>query len=190
MIKWKEVNTVSNYISFFRLLLAIPFWILADHLNDGDVRYYLFGLCLFASFTDILDGYVARHYNQTSETGKIIDPLADKIAIAVLVFKLYLIGEITPGYFYLIISRDLLIFIGGIIVTKMIGKVLPSNVLGKAAVTNIGIVILLIILQVDRTSIFFSGLYYLSILLIVVSFIAYTLRAVEFLKRREYGSVR
>jgi CDP-diacylglycerol--glycerol-3-phosphate 3-phosphatidyltransferase len=169
--------------------MAIPFWFLPDYFNDSSIRYYLFALCVFGAVTDILDGYIARRFNQVSEAGKIIDPLADKVAIGVLVFKLFLIGEIPAMYFYLIIGRDLLIFIGGIVVTRIIGKVLPSNVLGKAAVVNIGIVLLLIILEVNRDSLVFTSLYMLSIILIIISFIAYTIRAVEFLKRKEYGSV-
>jgi CDP-diacylglycerol--glycerol-3-phosphate 3-phosphatidyltransferase len=168
--------------------MAIPFWYIPEYLNVGSTRFYLFALCIFGAVTDILDGYIARRFNQVSEAGRIIDPLADKVAIGVLVFKLFIIGEIPAFYFYLIIGRDLLIFVGGIIVTRIIGKVLPSNVLGKAAVVNIGIVLLLIIIEMDRESLIFMSLYWLSILLIIISFIAYAVRAIEFLKRNEYKS--
>jgi Phosphatidylglycerophosphate synthase len=53
---------------------------------------------LFAASTDMLDGYLARKLNQVTEVGKIIDPLADKAAMALIVIKLYLIGEIS-GFF-------------------------------------------------------------------------------------------
>ncbi len=59
------------------------------------IRYITFALCVFAAATDMLDGYLARKLNQVTEVGKIIDPLADKAAMAVIVVKLFLIGEIS-----------------------------------------------------------------------------------------------
>ena len=91
--------------------------------------------------TDVLDGYLARKLNQVTEVGKIIDPLADKAAMAVIVVKLFSIGEISAFFFLLIIIRDLLIFIGGIYVSKKLGRVLPSNKLGKLTVLFIGFVV-------------------------------------------------
>ncbi|MCK7524307.1 MAG: CDP-alcohol phosphatidyltransferase family protein [Ignavibacteriales bacterium] len=55
--------------------------------------------CVFAATTDMLDGYLARKLNQVTEVGKIIDPLADKAAMAVIVVKLFLIGEISTFLF-------------------------------------------------------------------------------------------
>jgi cardiolipin synthase len=184
MLKLKEINTASNYLSLLRLFLAIPFWIMLDHFNDSDFRYMLFALTLFASLTDIMDGYLARKMNQITEFGKIIDPLADKVCIAVIIIKLYLIHQIPSYYFSLIIGRDILIFLGGIYLTKKLGKVLPSNMLGKITVLIIGIVILLIMLQVDKTSFYYKSIYGISLILIVVSFVAYALRAYEFLKAK------
>ncbi len=182
IIKLSEINTWSNLLSIFRLLMAIPFWFLLDYFEDPTIRLITFALCLFASFTDILDGYLARKLNEVTEFGKIIDPLADKIAIGVIVIKLFLIGEIPAYYFWMILLRDVLIFTGGIFITRKIGKVLPSNILGKITVIIIGIVILLILLNVDRTSLIFIILYYSSIALIFISFFGYTIRAFEFIK--------
>jgi CDP-diacylglycerol--glycerol-3-phosphate 3-phosphatidyltransferase len=186
---YKEIYTKSNFISFFRLLLAIPLWFLLDGFDSPDIRYITFAVCLVASFSDILDGYLARKYNEVTEFGKIIDPLADKIAVGVLIIKLYLIGEISTYYFLMIILRDIIIFLGGIFVAKRIGRVLPSNVLGKITVIVIGIVILLIILKLDRSSLAYRAFYGSSIVLIFASLIGYVIRAREFLKRKNYESV-
>jgi CDP-diacylglycerol--glycerol-3-phosphate 3-phosphatidyltransferase len=184
MIKLKEINTVSNYLSLLRLLLAIPFWIMLDHFNSPFFRYILFSLTLFASLTDIMDGYLARKMNQVTEFGKIIDPLADKVCVGLIITKLYFIHEIPAYYFFMIIGRDILIFIGGILLTKKLGRVLPSNMLGKITVLVIGIVIILILLQVDKMSVYFKSIYGISLLLIIVSFAGYALRAFEFLKAK------
>lgn len=189
MIKLNKINTVSNYISFLRLLLGIPFWFLLTEFQNPSLRYAAFALTIFASLTDILDGYFARKFNQVTEWGKIIDPIADKVCMGIIILKLFLINEIPGYYLAMILGRDLLIFTGGILVSRKLNKVLPSNMLGKLTVIIIGIVILLIMLQIDRTTFFFKLFYGLSILLIFASLIGYTIRATEFLRKRKYGSV-
>lgn len=185
----EEISTPSNFLSLLRLVMAVPLWYLLDHLGDPGMRLIIFSVCIIAAATDILDGYLARKYDQVTEFGKIIDPLADKVAVGVIIIKLFAIGEIPLYYFLMIILRDLLIFIGGIFVSRILGRVLPSNVLGKITVLNIGIVILLIVLGISKSSVFFLSLYYLSIVLIIVSFIAYIIRAMEFLNRKKHESV-
>lgn len=185
-INSKEFFTVSNLLSLLRLLLAIPIWILFDYYNsEVSIKYWLFALCVFAAITDILDGFLARKLNQVTEAGKIIDPLADKIAMAIVVIRLAMLGELPFYYLSLIVVRDLLIFLGGIYVTNKIGKVLPSNILGKATVLIIGIVVLLTLLQIDKNSLLFNIFYYFSIIMIVLSFIAYVIRANEYLQRKK-----
>ena len=141
------------------------------------------GLAIFATITDVLDGHLARKNNEVTELGKIIDPLADKIVIGAMVIRLFTIGEIPDYYFYMIIGRDVLIFIGGVIVSKKIGRVLPSNMLGKIAVLVISFVLLFIFFDVNRDSLIFEFLYYGSIVLIFVSLFGYIYRAVEYLKK-------
>lgn len=184
----KEIFTISNGISFLRFLLVIPLWSLLDQYQSQSIRYILFSLCLFAAATDLLDGYLARKLNQVTEVGKIIDPLADKAAMALIVIKLYFIGEISDFYFYSILLRDILIFIGGIYVSNKLGKVLHSNKLGKITVLNIGIVILLILIGFPRDHFIFKSFYYLSIILIFTSFTAYIIRAKEFLSKKSNES--
>lgn len=185
-INSKEFLTISNLLSLLRLFLAIPLWLLFDnYFIDSSVKYWLFALCLFAAVTDILDGYLARKFHQVTEAGKIIDPLADKVAMAIVVIRLAMYNELPLYYLLMIIIRDLLIFLGGIYVTSKIGKVLPSNILGKATVLIIGIVILLTLLQIEKSSFLYTSFFYFSIFMIIISFIAYVYRAVEYLKRKK-----
>lgn len=182
MINFKEIYTASNLLSLFRLFLAIPLWFLIEKAEPGQTRWIPFFICVFAAITDLLDGYLARKFNQITEFGKIIDPLADKVVIAFVILKLYIIGDIQPYYFLMVILRDLLIFIGGILLTKKIKKVLPSNYLGKAAAFNIGIVILFIMTN-NINSLVFQIFYISSIVLIFVSLAAYIIRAAEFMRK-------
>ncbi len=188
IINFREINTKSNILSLIRLFLAIPFWFLIDNLQDGQIRYITIGLCITAAATDILDGFLARKFDEVTEFGKIIDPLADKVVVGMIVFKLFLNGYIKPYYFIMIISRDLLIFLGGTIISRKIGRVLPSNMLGKITVIIISIVILLILFYINQESMIFIIFYYLSIVLMISSLIGYAIRAKEFLIQKEYGN--
>ncbi len=189
IINPKEIYTKSNLISLLRLFLVIPFWILLDNFSNPTARYFTFGLCLFAAATDMLDGYLARKFNEVTELGKIVDPIADKVAVGVIIIKLYLIGVIPAYYFIMILGRDVLIFFGGLFITNKIKRVLPSNMLGKITVINIGIVILLFLLRFDTTSLIFKIIYGVSIILIFASLVGYTIRALEFLRQKNYESI-
>ena len=184
-----NIFTVSNLISFLRLLIAIPIWFLFDDLENLNTRFTILGLALAAIVTDFLDGYLARKYNEISEFGKILDPLADKIVVAVVVIKMFILNEISAYFFYMVIGRDILIFIGGLLISAKIGKVLPSNLIGKITVTVLSLLLVMIIMQIDRNNFIFESVYYVTLVLIVISFIVYLIRAFEFLNDKKYESV-
>lgn len=183
-IDYKEINTKSNYLSLVRLFLAIPFFFLVEHINDDyNYRIVILSLMLFGLFTDLADGWLARKFNEITELGKIIDPLADKVAIGVIVIKLYLIGEITDIYFWVIILRDVIIFIGGIILSKKINKVMPSNLLGKFTVLTIGFFLIALILNSKiHAPQLYNFLYYFSLFMSIISLIGYGIRSYESIK--------
>ena len=179
-----KIFNASNSLSFIRLLLVIPAWFAFNYFDNNLARYSVAAIGIIATITDILDGYLARKYNQITEFGKVIDPLADKVLIVFVVFNLFLVGEIPDYYFYMILARDILILTGGLIVTKKLGKVLPSDYIGKATVLAIAFVLLMILLNVDRESLPYLILYYLSIVLIFTSLTNYIIKAVKALSQK------
>jgi CDP-diacylglycerol--glycerol-3-phosphate 3-phosphatidyltransferase len=174
-----KIFNASNSLSIFRLLLVIPAWFAFNNFDHNIARYIVAAIGILATITDILDGYLARKLNQITEFGKVIDPLADKVLIVFVVLNLFLIGEIPDYYFYIIVARDLLILTGGLIVSKKLGKVLPSDYIGKATVLAISFTLLMILLNVDSKSLPYLILYYLSIILIFVSLGNYILKAIR-----------
>lgn len=190
MIKLRDVYTRSNLLSLTRLLLSVPVYFLLARMEDSTgYRIEIIAVLIFAAATDFLDGYLARKYNEISEAGKIIDPLADKVLIGVVTIQLFLLGHIPPVYFFSVIGRDLVIFLGGIYVTKKIGKVLPSNLLGKITVTFIASYLLSIIFGL-KESLVYDLFYYISLILVYGSLIAYIIRAKESLTWNKNESVQ
>jgi len=181
----KKDITISNALSLLRLLLAIPFWFLLNDFHSPETKVWLIIVGVIGAFTDWADGFFARQFNQVTELGKIIDPLADKICMAVLIYKLYLIGEIQQSLFFILIGRDVLIFLSGIFLTKYLGKVLPSNFLGKITVTVIAIFVFMIFFEVSKNSAVYVFTSYLIISLSIISLFAYAIRASDFIKKKK-----
>lgn len=87
-ISRKELFTIPNLMGYFRILL-IPFFAYVYCTANTDSEYYLAAAIIgLSGFTDLLDGKIARKYNMVTEFGKFLDPLADKLTQAALVFCL------------------------------------------------------------------------------------------------------
>lgn len=181
---FENIINIPNALSFFRLLLAIPAFVLLQNLNTNPINRKLALITIIIAYiSDFMDGYIARKKKCITEFGKIIDPLADKLLIIIIAFQLYLQNEIVSVYFWIIFLRDLIIFLGGIYVSKKIGKVLPSNMLGKLTVLTIGIFLFLTILGVNKIFWLYKVFFYLSTGLSILSVIGYSLRAYETIKK-------
>ena len=148
--------TTANKITILRILL-VPFFVvevLYYANNGGEVHLGLAVLCFaVAAILDGVDGYVARRYNQRSELGAILDPLADKLllvsAIVVLSFDHRPYLQSVPLWLTgTIIGRDVLVLIGLIVLQMTVGKVtVRPRILGKIATVLQMIVVLWILLK-------------------------------------------
>ncbi|HXE42743.1 MAG TPA: CDP-alcohol phosphatidyltransferase family protein, partial [Candidatus Baltobacteraceae bacterium] len=134
--------TTANKITILRILL-IPFFVIETiyYVRTGNEFHRLAAILCFAvaAICDGVDGYIARRYNQISELGKILDPLADKL---LLVSGIVLLSFNNAPYFRqipfwltgTIIGRDLLILIGVIVIHFTVGKVkVHPRLTGKLA---------------------------------------------------------
>lgn len=126
--------TLANKISVLRIIL-IPFFITAAAYSRMDIALIVF---LLAVISDGADGFIARTFNQKTQLGTILDPVADKLLLISAYICLSVVGNIPqnlrmPPYVpILVISRDAIIVIGSLIVYMIKGdiKVSPS-ILGK-----------------------------------------------------------
>jgi len=152
--------TTANKITIFRILL-VPFFVVQFlyYVGTGNEWNRLFALLAFAlaSVLDGVDGYIARRYNQKSELGAVLDPLADKL---LLVSGIVLLGFDSGHYFsriplwliVTIISRDMIVLLGVTLVHFMCGKVaVRARMVGKVAtVFQMGTVLWILFQWTDR----------------------------------------
>lgn len=84
----KDVLTIPNLLSTFRLILAIWFLWLYFQPDFPTKVNWLIAILIMSAVSDFLDGQIARRFNMISEVGKILDPIADKVTQGVLLICL------------------------------------------------------------------------------------------------------
>ena len=122
---------LPNLLSLLRIGL-LPFIVLC--LRSGQ-NWPALGLMLAAVATDYFDGFFARRLNQVTDSGKMIDPLADKVGINTMAIALWLWRGFPLWAVILIVARDLMIVMGAALVMRKKKAVPVSNRAGKWAVT-------------------------------------------------------
>jgi cardiolipin synthase len=87
------LNKIPNILTIGRIIL-VPFFVLAFYLPGfyGDLT--AFAIFVIASFTDFLDGMLARMMGEESKLGELLDPIADKIIVATALILLVMDGTI------------------------------------------------------------------------------------------------
>lgn len=190
-MKLKILN-ISNLLSFSRFIILIPAIYFLTSESDR-ILFEGYGLklslnraismffMLLLYLSDLADGYFARKFNQITEFGKIIDPLADKVSIGVIVLSLVQQGDLPAWYVGVVIGRDLIILSAGAYLSSKIKFVLPSNKLGKYTVTSIALVIALAMLKAKGK--IMNALIFISVGMIFASLYVYGKRFFENLKK-------
>ena len=122
----KNLN-VPNIISFIRILILVPFVIFV--CNDN---YLWSGIILvFSGLTDLLDGYIARKFNQITKLGKMLDPIADKLTlITVMICSSVKFPKIFP-FMMILILKEVLMLLASIVLLRLKRKPPASKWYGK-----------------------------------------------------------
>lgn len=144
-MKKEEIFTLSNIISFLRILFAAPiYYYISIHEN-----MIAMGFIFLAVLTDTLDGYFARRWNQITNLGKIIDPLADKACTIAGFLALSLYQDLPIWVTFAIIARDLMILAASAVIISSKKLVMASNIPGKITVLVITLLGLVYLLNIE-----------------------------------------
>jgi len=181
-----RIMTLANSISISRILLAIPLVYILNifSIETQEMAYAVCGIIILIVLSDFLDGYVARKTDEITNFGKIIDPVADKICLVVVLIFLIFEYKLPFLIFFLLLSvRDVYLIIIGVYLINMQEEVFQSNWTGK---WFLGISSLMM-----ATFIFPSpewvrwGLYAVSLLLMAISTWQYSNRYHPYFKELE-----
>lgn len=140
----KEICTIPNLLTLIRILMVpvyMTLLILSERRDNNVFLYVALGIVLFAEITDVLDGKIARKFNQGSYVGQLIDPIADKCMHIGAIVALAITGWLHWAFIIFIALRELaMVVVGSFVVNKVN---VQANMLGKVASATISVGILL-----------------------------------------------
>jgi cardiolipin synthase len=125
-----RILTIPNAISFLRIATIPVFVVLIVNEHTTKAGLILFGV---VAATDWVDGVLARATGQVSELGKVLDPLADRLAIAAGLIALVVRGAFPLWAALLVLVRDLAVLLAGIVLLRRRGIRIDVRPLGKVA---------------------------------------------------------
>ena len=134
--------TLASKITLARVAM-IPAYMVTMYLSGGEAGLWMWiSLAIFviASLTDFIDGYIARNFNQTTDFGKFLDPLADKL-LTIAAMAIYCEWEIFPAWALMIVLTREFAVSGLRMVAGPKGKVIAAGKSGKfkTASTMVGL---------------------------------------------------
>ena len=165
---------LPNKLTILRIIM-IPFFVLFMLLDGGvsqTYRYIAAVIFIVASFTDLLDGKIARKYNLVTNFGKFMDPLADKLLVCSGLICFVGLGALPAWFVIIIISREFIIS-GLRLVASDNGVVIAASYWGKFKTVSQMIMSVLLIVNIPALSILTAIFSVIALVLTVVSLIDY-----------------
>ena len=134
--------TLASKITLARVAM-IPAYMATMYLSQGEAGLWMYlslAIFILASLTDFLDGYIARHYNQTTDFGKFLDPLADKL-LTVAAMAMFCEWGIFPAWALMVILTREFAVSGLRMIASQKGSVIAAGWSGKVktASTMVGL---------------------------------------------------
>ena len=124
--------TTATKITLLRVFL-IPLFMVFMYLSDGASNLWMWlalGIFILASVTDFIDGYIARNYNQVTDLGKFLDPLADKLLTIAAMAMFCQWGSFPAWALMIVLTREFAVS-GLRMVAGPKGKVIAAGKSGK-----------------------------------------------------------
>lgn len=171
--------TLPNALSFARMAALPPVLYLLRRGDPQSDRWALVVL-LLAGATDLLDGWLARRRGSVSASGKVVDPLADKVLIGGLIIYLALEREFPMWLLLAIVARDVALMVGAWLFFRRDKLVFAADWTGKWTTFFLGLLILAHILELRAA---YLPLTVLATAALAATYVSYGSRAWKY--RRE-----
>ena len=144
--------TTASKITLLRVAM-IPAYMVTMYLSQGQAGLWMYlslAIFIIASLTDFVDGYIARHYNQTTDFGKFLDPLADKL-LTVAAMAMFCEWGVFPAWALMVILTREFAVSGLRMVASQKGSVIAAGWSGKVktASTMVGLCAMMALPGID-----------------------------------------
>ena len=145
----KDLWSIPNILCYIRFLL-IPAFVVLYIKADGPKQYLqAAAVVLVSGLTDFFDGFIARKFNMITELGKLIDPLADKLTQAALIFVLVVKIRWMFLLLILFIIMQLFLLVAGLVMLKKGKKLNGAKWFGKVS-TMVFYAVMLVLVAVPN----------------------------------------
>lgn len=172
---------LPNKLTVLRVLM-IPFFVVFMLTNWGGDYGKWIALAIFciASFTDMLDGKIARKYNLVTNFGKFMDPLADKLLVSAAMLCLIPNGKLPVWVVIVIISREFIIS-GFRLVASDAGIVIAASYWGKFKTVSHMAMVIVMIADLPALHMVEIILMWIAVVLTIISLVDYVVKNVNVL---------
>lgn len=164
---------LANKITMFRIFL-LPIFVLSYYYDQSGISSL--AIFLLGSFSDFLDGYVARKYDMITDFGKFIDPIADKILVLSAFILFIERGFVEPWVVIVVLFRELLISGFRMLAAKK-NISIAADIFGKLKTTTqfFSVIFFFLTIILINRNMYIIGkvLLYISVALTVLSMINY-----------------
>lgn len=176
----KQIFTIPNFLSFLRLcMIPLIIWLYCSQNN-----YALTAVVLVLSgVTDTIDGFIARRFNMVTDLGKALDPIADKLTQASVMFCLLTRFQMMLVPLLLLIFKEVCNGIMSLFVIKKTGKVCGADWHGKVCTWLLYAMMFLHIVWFDISRQWSTALISICVIMMTVSFALYMVRNYKMLTK-------
>ena len=143
--------TTASKITLVRVALIPVFMVLLLCSGGNDaLRCAALGVFVVASISDFVDGYIARHYNQVTDFGKFLDPLADKLLVTACMMIFVGQGRMASWIVFIVIAREFAVT-GLRLAAVGNGRVIAAGWSGKikTSCTMVGLILMMAVTGSD-----------------------------------------
>ncbi len=136
---------IANLLTMLRICM-IPLAAYMFYLQAfGEAAIVFFAAC----FTDVLDGFIARRFNMITDTGKFLDPLADKGMQLTVLISLAFCRRMPYAAVWVVLAKEVLMFLGGLFLYRK-KIVVAANWYGKAATVLTAVSVMAVLLLYEK----------------------------------------
>ncbi len=180
----KSNMTVPNALTALRIIIIYPltrFLLLQNYIMAGV-------MILLSAFTDMMDGFIARKFNQVSNLGKILDPIADKLTLISVVICVNVLYPDIRMFTIVLVIKELLMLSGGAVLLKLRIRPPAARWYGKLSTiifyTCVTTLILLRAIWSYTNAILTLSLLSLTTAAMLFSLVMYTLLFIDLIKEK------
>ena len=182
---WKKVFCIlPNLLSLIRIAL-VPVFVVTYFTDANETKTLALIVYIVAFVTDALDGYIARKYDLTSNIGKVLDPLGDKLMMTAALMCMVISGRLPVWTVAIVVAKESVMGIGGLVIHRRAKtEIPPSNIFGKTATVVFVFACVVIMIFPALPDVYATSLIALAIGLTFAALLSYVMTYRVVMKKR------